>query len=174
MRTTFLTVMAFLSLSAVVAQAEVNLGGGVSFEAGGSPITPVMPQVYVQNVYRDGDWRSFCIDGFMAVSPFQNDSFAKGLPAGPEVVLGADVSYLFPRVGPAEFALLVGVSGFKDYHKVAEGVASQAGLDATLHLGRYFISGRGLYRFFASTGLGGAPVPLGNFGFMILGGYTFQ
>ena len=174
MRTTFLTVMVILSLSAVIAQAEVNVGAGVSFEAGGSPITPVMPQVYVQNVYRDGAWRSFSIDGFVAVSPFQNDSFANGLPAGPEVVLGADVSYLFPPIGPAELALLVGVSGFKDYHKVAEGVAAQAGLDATLHIGRYFISGRALYRFFASTGVSGAPVPLGNFGFMLLAGYTFQ
>jgi hypothetical protein len=171
MRARFLLALAALLLSGMVACAETNVGAGAAYEAGSS-ISPLIPQFFVQNVYRTGAWQTFGIDFDLAVSPFENSSFANGMPAGPEVILGIDASYLFPRLGPAEFALSVGASGFQDYHRRANGVAAQTGLDATVHLGSFFIMGRGLYRFFSSTGASGIPVPLGTYAFAILGGYT--
>ncbi len=172
MRARFLTALSLIPLAAVLVHAESNAGAGASYEAGGNPISAVIPQVFIQKIYRSGPWDTFGLELSVAVSPVQNSSFANGLAAGPEVFLGTNASYFFPKAGPVEFAALLGACGCQDYHKLAEGVAAQAGLEASVHFGSFFIAGRGLYRFFSSTGTSGVPVPVGTYGLVLLGGYT--
>lgn len=172
MRARFLLALSLIPLAAFLVHAEANIGGGASYETGGSPISAVMPQVFFQNIYRSGPWNTFGLEFFVGVSPAQDSSYANGLAAGPEVFLGTNASYFFPKVGPVEFAAILGVFGFQDYHKLAEGVAAQAGLEASVHFGTFFIAGRGLDRFFSSTGTSGVPVPVGTYGLVLLGGCT--
>lgn len=173
MNAKYLVISAMIASGAAVACAEINVGGGIAFETGSAPLSQVLPQVFVENVYHVDSWETFGLDLIIATSPFENTSFVNGLAAGPEVLFGTDMSYRFPYVGPVEFGVLAGAWGFQDYHNNVNGIAAQTGLEATLHLGTIFIQGRGLYRFFSSTGYRGNPVPLGTYGFVILGGYSF-
>ena len=173
MNAKYLVIFAMITLGAVMACAEINVGGGASLETGSASLSPVVPQVFVEDVYHVGSWETFGLDFVFATSPLENTSFANGQAAGPELFFGTDLSYRFPPVGQVEPGVLLGAWGFQDYHNNANGIAAQTGLEATLHLGTIFVQGRGLYRFFSSTGIKGSPGPLGTFGFVILGGYTF-
>jgi len=162
-----------LVLAAAMADAEINLGGGAAYESGNNPLSPVVPLVFVESVYHVDSWETFGIDLFIGSAPFSTASYtSKGLSAGPELFFGTDLSFHFPRIGPADLATLIGVIGFQDYENRVDGVAAQTGLAATLHLSSFFAQGRGLLRFYSSTGMSGNPVPLGVFSFAILGGYS--
>ncbi len=173
MKARYLVIFALISLGAAVASAEINVGCGAAFEAGGAPLSQIAPQVFVESLYRVNSWESFGLDFVIASLPADNSAYANGLAAGPVLLFGTDISYHFPSVGPVEFAFLLGGLGFQDYHVSVNGVAAQTGLEATAHVGSIFIQGRGLYRFFSSTGFKGTPVPLGTYSFAILGGYSF-
>jgi len=173
MKARYLVIFAMLSLGAAAASAEINVGCGAAFETGGAPLSQIVPQVFVENLYRVNSWESFGLDFVIASLPAENTAYANGLAAGPVILFGTDISYRFPPVGPVEFAYLVGGLGFQDYHVSVNGIAAQTGLAATAHFGSIFVQGRGLYRFFSSTGSKGTPVPLGTYSFAILGGYSF-
>ncbi len=158
--------------AAAAAHAELNVGGGASFETGRPPISPVIPQFFVQVIYRVAPWQTFGLDLAVAVSPFQNGSFDNGVAAGPLVGFGADAAYMFPRIGVVEPAVLIGGWGFNDYHNRVNGSVAQAGVAATMQVGGFFIQGRALYRFFSTAGAGYAPDPLGLLSFALLGGIT--
>ncbi|HVP20113.1 MAG TPA: hypothetical protein VMU36_14090 [Spirochaetia bacterium] len=166
-------VLAMIFWAVSTAGAEINFGGGASCEVGNTTLSLVIPQVFVQGIYHVDTWLNFGMDVVVAGTPFQSSLFANGLSAGPEIFFAADASYHFPRVGPADLAVLVGGWGFQDYENRVNGVAAQTGLEATLHFGTIFVQGRGLYRFFSSTGLNQTPVPLGMFSFAVLGGYSW-
>jgi hypothetical protein len=166
-------ILAMLFLTAAGAGAEINLGAGTAVEAGNSPLSLITPQIFVENIYHVGSWETFGIDFVIGGSPSSNASYTNGLSAGPELFFGADMSYHFPYIGPVELAVLLGGWGFQDYENRVNGVGAQTGLAATVHFGSIFVQGRGLYRFYSSTGFTGAPVPLGVFSFAILGGYSF-
>ena len=173
MRAKRLLILAAMPLVAVAAHAEINVGAGLSYEAGNSPLSPVLPLVFVQDVYRIGPWQVFGLDLVVATAPVHSDTFANsGMSAGPEVFFGADASYHFPQVGPAEFALLLGGCGFQDYENRVNGSAAHAGAEITLRWGNFFVQGRGLYRFFTSAN--GEPIPLGQYSVAIMGGYVLS
>jgi len=171
MRTRSITVLALILAAGALAYGEMNIGGGASFETGRPPIFPVLPQLFIQNVYRVGPWQAFGLDLTIAASP-ENSSFANGAAAGPLVCVGADASYLFPMLGPVEPAVLVGGWAFRDYHNLVNGSTAQAGVGAAVRIGDFFIQGRVLYRFFASTGISKAPEPMGILSIALLGGVT--
>ena len=173
MKTRSLVIAVVTLLAAGVAHAEVNLGGGVSYEGGNTPLSPVLAQVFIQEIYRVAPWEVFGLDLVVATAPVHNDTYAnQGMSAGPELFLGADATYRFPALGPAEFALLIGGCGFQDYENRVNGSAAHAGLEVTLNWGSFFVQARGLYRFFSSTGLGGQPIPIGLYSVALLGGYS--
>ncbi len=165
-------VFAILLFATVAACAETNLGVGASYESGNSPLSSVIPQVFVENVYHVDSWETFGIDLFISTAPSSAASYTNGLSAGPELYFGTDLSFHFPPVGPADLATLIGVMSFQDYENRANGIAAQTGVEATLHLSSFFVQSRGLFRFYSSTGMTGAPVPVGIFSVAILGGYT--
>jgi hypothetical protein len=168
-------VFALLVLTAASAGAEINLGAGAAYETGNSPLSSLVPQVFVENVYHVGSWETFGVDFFIGSSTAGSASYTQqGYGAGPELFFGTDLSYHFPIVGPAEFAALLGAWGFQDYENRVNGVATQTGLSATVHFGSFFIQGRGLYRFFSTTGASEVPIPLGVYSLVILGGYTIS
>ena len=173
MRSRLLVLAAVMALAAAVAHAETNLGAGASYEGGNSPLSPVMPQVFVEAVFPVRPWETFGVDFSISTAPVSSSSYTNGLSAGPALFFSTDLSYHFPRLGPVELAVLVGGVGFQDYENRANGVAAQTGVAGTFHLGSFFIQGRGLYRFFSSTGASGAPVPLGAVSIGIVGGYSF-
>jgi len=173
MRARFLAVFVVFVLAAASAGAEINVGAGGAYELGNSPISQVVPVVFGEMIYHVNSWETFGIDFLVVGAPFSAASYAKGFSAGPELFFGTDISYHFPRVGPADFAVLVGAMGFQDYENRVDGVAAQTGLEATLHFGNLFAQGRCLSRFYSTTGMSGAPVPLGTLSFGILGGYSF-
>ncbi len=173
MRARAVIVLAMTCWAAATACAEVNLGAGAAWETASTPLFPVVPMVFIESIYRVAPWASFGVDLFVAGTPFQDPSFANGLPAGPELYFGADASYRFPRVGPVEPAVLVGGWGFQDYENRVTGVAAQTGLEATVHVGGLFFQARGLYRFYSSTGYNLTPSPLGTLSIALLGGWSF-
>lgn len=173
MRRRSLAILAMTVWAVSMAGAEINVGGGASIEAGNTALSVVLPQVFMEGVYHVDPWLNFGMDVVLAGTLFQNPTFFNGLSAGPELFLGTDASYHFPRFGPADLAVLIGGWGFQDYENKVNGVAAQTGLEATLHFGSIFLQGRGLYRFFSSTGLSQAPVPLGTFSLAVLGGYSW-
>ena len=165
----------FLMLTAVSASAEINLGAGAAYESGNSPLSSLVPQVFVEDVYHVSSWETFGMDFFLGGSPVGSASYTQqGFGAGPELFFGTDLSYHFPRLGLAEFAVLVGGWGYQDYENRVNGVAAQTGLSATAHFGNFFVQGRGLYRFFSTTGASTPPVPLGAYSLVILGGYSIS
>ncbi|HUI69014.1 MAG TPA: hypothetical protein VL354_00750 [Spirochaetia bacterium] len=161
-----------LVVAASAASAEINLGAGATYELGNSPISQVIPEVFAEMIYHVRTWETFGIDFLIGSAPASAASYTKGLSAGPEVLFGTDLSYHFPRVGPADFSVLVGVVGFQDYENRANGVAAQTGLATSLHFGSFFVQGRCLSRFYSSTGMSGAPLPVGGLSLGILGGYS--
>jgi hypothetical protein len=173
MRSGFLVLAAVMALAAAMADAEINLGAGASYEGGNSPLSPVMPQVFVETVFHVRPWETFGVDFFISGAPVSSASYTNGLSAGPALFFSTDLSYHFPLIGPAELGVLVGGVGFLDYENRVNGVAAQTGVEATFHLGSFFIQGRGLYRFVSTTGMSAAPVPLGAVSIGILGGYSF-
>ncbi len=173
MKGSILVLAVAMVVAAATADAEINLGAGASYEGGNSPLSAVMPQVFVEAVFPVRPWETFGVDFFMSSAPVASASYTQGLSAGPALFFSADLSYHFPRLGPAELGILVGGVGFLDYENRADGVAAQTGVEATFPLGSFFIQGRGLYRFYSSTGMSGAPVPLGAVSIGILGGYSF-
>jgi len=173
MRTRFWVTCGILLFSAIGAWAEINLGVGAAYESGNIPLSSVIPQVFAENIYTVGPWETFGIDFLVGVAPATSSIYTKqGFGAGPEIFFGTDLSYHFPRLGLAEFAVLVGAWGFQDYQNKANGVAAQTGLEATIHMGSFFVQGRGLYRFLTTTGMTGSSVPLGVASFAVLGGYS--
>ncbi|MGA2766575.1 MAG: hypothetical protein ABSG17_24795, partial [Spirochaetia bacterium] len=98
----------------------------------------------------------------------------------PEIITNIDFSYHFPRLGPVDFAVLVGGIGWEDVNNSSkvEGVAVQTGAEVTLHYGTAFIQGRGSYRVAwrrsIAGGLAGYPAPLGTAGFMLLAGFSVR
>ncbi len=173
MRARILMTLAMMVGAAAAAHAEINLGAGAAWETASTPLFPVIPMVFAENVYHVGPWANFGVDLVIAATPFQDPSFANGSSAGPVLYFGTDVSYRFPRLGPAELAVLIGGWGFQDYENRVNGIAAQTGVEATLHFGGLFIQGRGLYRFFSTTGYNATPSPLGTLSFAILGGWSF-
>ena len=172
MSTRTIAVLALILGAAAGAHAELNVGGGASFETGRPPIFPVIPQLFVQNVYRVAPWEVFGLDASIAFAP-SNGSFDKGAAAGPLVCVGVDASYIFPGIGPVEPAVLIGGWAFQDYLNRVNGSTAQAGLGATVRIAGFFIQGRALYRFFSSTGISAAPQPLGIVSIALVGGVTF-
>ncbi len=167
-----LVIMAALSLAASAGHAEASFGGGVSWEMGNSPLSPVLAQVFAENVYRIGPWETFGLDLVVATAPVHNDTYAsKGMSSGPMVFLGADASYRFPQLGPAEAAVLIGGCGFQDYENLVNGSAAHAGVELTVHFGAFLVRARGLYRFFTWTA-NAQPVPIGAYSVALLGGYS--
>lgn len=172
MRARLFTIFVLLVFAAGAASAEINLGAGAAYELGNSPISQVIPEIYAEMIYHVRTWETFGIDFLLGSAPASAASYTKGLSAGPEVFFGTDLSYHFPRVGPADLSVLVGAVGFQDYENRVNGVAAHTGLAATVHFGGFFVQGRCLSRFFSSTGVSGAPVPLGTLSLGILGGYS--
>ena len=211
MRTTF-AVLALALAAAMTARAEINVGAGVGLEAGSvtgsvttnggnTPIALLMPEVFVEAIYRHGpEEGGFGIDLVIsaaaseaqsyvqAYQPFQyfysNFTNPNGDPGislfDPEIITNIDFSYHFPRLGPVDFAVLVGGIGWEDVNNSSkvEGVAVQTGAAVTLHYGTAFIQGRGSYRVAwrqsIAGGLAGYPAPLGTAGFMLLAGFSVR
>ncbi len=168
-----LAIAAAILFAPALAGAEIGVAAGASYEAGNTPISPVLPQVMVEAIYRVAPWQVFGLDFVAATAPIQGAGYTKqGLSAGPELFLGVDASYRFPAVGPAEFAALIGGCVFQDYENRVNGSAAHAGVGVTFHIGKFFIQGRGLYRFVSSTGPSGQPIPVGAFSVALLAGYT--
>jgi hypothetical protein len=175
MRARFIVLFTLLAATAAAgAGAEINLGVGASYEGGNSPISPVMPVILVETIFPVRAWEVFGVDFSISTAPAVSASYVNGLSAGPVLSFAADLSYHFPPLGPAEISVLVGGVGFQEYEKRADGVAAQAGAAAMFRFGSFFVQGRGLYRFFSSTGTSGAPVPLGSVSIGVLGGYSFR
>ena len=170
---TGLIAAAAIVLSPALAGAETGVGAGVSYEAGNTPLSPVLAQAVIEQVYRVAPWQVFGLDVVVATAPVQNGTYAaQGMSAGPELFLGADASYRFPAIGPAELAALIGGAVFQDYENRVNGSAAHAGVEVTFHLGRFFLQGRGLYRFYSVTPGNIQPIPIGMFSVALLGGYT--
>jgi len=175
MRARVIVLFSLLSLAAATAFGmEINLGAGASYEGGNSPISSVMPLVFVETIFPVRAWETFGVDFSVSAAPAVASSYYFGLSAGPMLAFAADLSYHFPPLGPAELSVLVGGVGFQEYEKRADGVAAQTGLAAMFRLGSFFVQGRALYRFFSTTGLGGAPVPVGAVSVGVLGGYSIR
>jgi len=164
-----IVVILSLALTAAAAFGELNVGGGASFETGRPPIFPILPQLFIQNMYRVGPWQAFGLDLAVAASPV---SSSYGVTSGPFVSVGADAAYLFPMLGPVEPMALVGGEAFGDYHRRVNGAAAQVGAGATMRVSGFFVQGRLLYRFFSSTGTYGPSEPLGIVSIALLGGVT--
>jgi len=172
-RAKFWILGSILVVCTVGAWAEINMGLGAAYESGNTPLSSVIPQILVEKIYAVGPWETFGIDFLVGVSPATSASYtAQGLGAGPEMFFGTDLSYHFPHLGLAELGVLVGAWGFQDYENRANGVAAQTGLEATVHMGSFFVQGRGLYRFYTTTGITGSSVPLGVVSLAVVGGYS--
>jgi len=175
MKARLIFVFAVLALiTAQAAGAEVNLGAGVSYEGGNSPISSVLPLIFVETVFPIQPWETFGLDFSIAAAPASSASYFNGLSAGPELFFASDLFYRFPPLGPAELSVLVGVVAFKDYENRVNGIGAQTGLAATFRIGSFFIQGRGLYRPAATTGIAQAPIPLGAESLGVVGGYSFR
>jgi hypothetical protein len=173
MKARFWITCGILFFSGIGAWAEIDLGMGAAYESGNIPLSSVIPQVFAESIYTAGPWETFGIDFVAGVAPATSSFYTnRGLGAGPEIFFGTDLLYHFPRLELAEFGVLVGALGFQDYQNKANGVAAQTGLEATIHIGSFFVQGRGLYRFFTTTGMTGSSVPLGVASLAVLGGYS--
>jgi hypothetical protein len=179
--------------------------GATTTNPGNTPLLQYMPEIFLESVFRHNpaegalgidivlSWSMTEEPAYVAAyQPFEYVYSDYTNPAGdpgitsnnPELFLGADLSYHFPRLGPLDIGILVGGLGWTDIGDTSQvdlpisaGIAAQAGGELTLHFGGIFIQGKALYRFYyweaAAVGGGGTPAPLGTYCFIALAGFSF-